>query len=254
MAIRSISRQFAKLQANPEKYKLIKESFYTLYEKTECMPVILRFAWHDAGTYDKKSKTGGPRASIRFAKESGYNYNKGLDYARARLDEIKNDFPHESYADLMQIGGTTAVEYCKGPVIPFRFGRIDAKNDAECVSDGRLPDGSQGVRHLRDVFYRMGLEDVDIVALSGGHTLGRASKDRSGWEGAWTTNPLLFDNSYFIELLYKKHQGLLRLPTDEALLLEPGMKAWVEIFAADSKAFFNEYQKSHAKLSELGYE
>lgn len=28
-----------------------------------------------------------------------------------------------------------------------------------------------GVPHLKDVFYRMGLSDKDIVALSGGHTL-----------------------------------------------------------------------------------
>lgn len=28
-----------------------------------------------------------------------------------------------------------------------------------------------GASHLRDTFYRMGLSDKDIVALSGGHTL-----------------------------------------------------------------------------------
>lgn len=28
-----------------------------------------------------------------------------------------------------------------------------------------------GAPHLRDIFYRMGLSDKDIVALSGGHTL-----------------------------------------------------------------------------------
>lgn len=28
-----------------------------------------------------------------------------------------------------------------------------------------------GALHLRDIFYRMGLTDKDIVALSGGHTL-----------------------------------------------------------------------------------
>lgn len=28
-----------------------------------------------------------------------------------------------------------------------------------------------GVSHLRDIFYRMGLTDKDIVALSGAHTL-----------------------------------------------------------------------------------
>lgn len=88
-----------------------------------------------------------------------------------------------------------------------------------------------GPPHLRDVFYRMGLSDKDIVALSGGHTLvlslmnlhlgidiffsyenvvclkvpllcyllqGRAHPERSGFEGPWTKEPLKFDNSYFV--------------------------------------------------------
>lgn len=37
----------------------------------------------------------------------------------------------------------------------------------------QLPDASQGAEHLREVFYRMGFNDREIVALSGGHTLGR---------------------------------------------------------------------------------
>ncbi|KAF9592830.1 hypothetical protein IFM89_017795 [Coptis chinensis] len=54
--------------------------------------------------------------------------------------------------------------------------------------------------HLRDVFVKqMGLSDQDIIALSGGHTLGRCHKDCSGFEGPWTVNPLIFDNSYFNE-------------------------------------------------------
>uniref|UniRef100_A0A804I529 L-ascorbate peroxidase n=1 Tax=Musa acuminata subsp. malaccensis TaxID=214687 RepID=A0A804I529_MUSAM len=52
------------------------------------------------------------------------------------------------------------------------------------MSEGRLPDASKGSDHLRDVFGHMGLSDQDIVALSGGHTLGRCHKERSGFEGA----------------------------------------------------------------------
>ena len=37
----------------------------------------------------------------------------------------------------------------------------------------RLPDGSKGAPHLRDIFYRMGFNDQEIVALSGAHALGR---------------------------------------------------------------------------------
>ena len=40
---------------------------------------------------------------------------------------------------------------------------------------GRLPDGSKGKDHLREVFHRMGMSDRDIVALSGAHTLGTVS-------------------------------------------------------------------------------
>jgi len=32
----------------------------------------------------------------------------------------------------------------------------------------------------------MGFDNKEIVALSGGHTLGRAHPDRSGFDGAWT--------------------------------------------------------------------
>jgi hypothetical protein len=34
----------------------------------------------------------------------------------------------------------------------------------------------KGAEHLRNVFYRMGFDDRDIVALSGGHTLGKCEK------------------------------------------------------------------------------
>jgi len=30
-------------------------------------PLMVRLSWHDAGTYDEKSNTGGPRGCMRFA-------------------------------------------------------------------------------------------------------------------------------------------------------------------------------------------
>ncbi len=47
---------------------------------------------------------------------------------------------------------------------------------------GPYPDGApDAATHLRNVFYRMGLTDQEIVALSGAHTLGRAYPSRSGF-------------------------------------------------------------------------
>jgi cytochrome c peroxidase len=69
-----------------------------------------------------------------------------------------------------------------GPIIPWRPGRAD-KDLAACTPDGRLPDGSKGAKHVRDIFYRMGFNDQEIVALSGAHALGRCHSDRSGFKG-----------------------------------------------------------------------
>jgi L-ascorbate peroxidase len=49
------------------------------------------------------------------------------------------------------------------------------------ISTLSAADPPSPAEHLREVFYRMGLSDKEIVALSGAHTLGRARPERSGW-------------------------------------------------------------------------
>ena len=45
------------------------------------MPVMVRLAWHDAGTYCVKTKTGGANGSIRFDREMSHGANAGLPWA-----------------------------------------------------------------------------------------------------------------------------------------------------------------------------
>ncbi|PSS00461.1 L-ascorbate peroxidase 3, peroxisomal like [Actinidia chinensis var. chinensis] len=219
-----------------------------LISRKNCAPILLRLAWHDAGTYDAKTKTGGPNGSIR--NELNHVANKGLNIAVDLCEPVKDRHPKISYADLYQLAGEVAVEVTGGPTINFVPGRMDSIVSPE---EGRLPDAKQGPPHLKDVFYRMGLSDKDIVALSGAHTLGRAHPERSGFEGAWTKDPLKFDNSYFVELLNESEEGLLKLPTDKALVEDPKFRHYVEIYAKDEEAFFADYAASHKKLSELGF-
>ncbi|KAL4645497.1 hypothetical protein ACB092_02G238900 [Castanea dentata] len=161
-----------------------------------CAPIMLRLAWHSAGTYDAKTKTGGPNGSIRNPEELKHIANAGLENAVKFCEEVKAKHPKITYADLYQLAGVVAVEVTGGPSIDFVPGRKDSMESPE---EGRLPDAKQGAKHLREVFYRMGLSDKDIVALSGGHTLGKAHKERSGFESLpWTNDPLKFDNSYFV--------------------------------------------------------
>ncbi|KDP29642.1 hypothetical protein JCGZ_18804 [Jatropha curcas] len=215
-----------------------------------CAPIMLRLAWHDAGTYDKNTKTGGPNGSIRNEEEFSHGSNNGLKIAIDFCEEVKARHPKITYADLYQLAGVVAVEVTGGPTIDFVPGRKDSKVSPK---EGRLPNAKLGSPHLRDIFYRMGLSDKDIVALSGGHTLGRAHPERSGFDGPWTKEPLKFDNSYFVELLKGEMEGLLKLPTDKALLDDPEFRPYVELYAKDEDAFFRDYAVSHKKLSELGF-
>ncbi|KAK7367275.1 hypothetical protein VNO80_09284 [Phaseolus coccineus] len=243
----------AKAIADAEYVKEIEKArrdLRALISNRNCAPLMLRLAWHDAGTYDVKTRTGGPNGSIRNAQELNHAANKGLETAVAFCEEVKAKHPNVSYADLYQLAGVVAVEITGGPTIDFVPGRKDA---LESPAEGRLPDAKQGASHLREIFYRMGLGDKDIVVLSGGHTLGKAHRDRSNFEGQWTKDPLKFDNSYFVELLKGESKDLLKLPTDKALVEDPIFRNYVELYAKDEDAFFSDYATSHKKLSELGF-
>ncbi|PIN09512.1 L-ascorbate peroxidase [Handroanthus impetiginosus] len=174
----------------------------------------------------------------------------GSHMALSSVKEVKAKHPKISYADLYQLAGVVAFEVTGGPCIDFVPGRKDSMISPK---EGRLPDANKGASHLRDVFYRMGLSDRDIVALSGGHTLGRAHPERSGFEGPWTKDPLKFDNSYFVELLRGDSEGLLKLRTDKVLVEDPEFRKYVVLYAKDEEAFFKDYATSHKKLSELGF-
>lgn len=69
---------------------------------------------------------------------------------------------------------------------------MDALDPTTVTPDGRLPNAETGepgadkadAAHLRDIFYRMGFDDQEIVILSGGHALGRCHTTASGFDGA----------------------------------------------------------------------
>lgn len=242
-------------------YPIVSEAYKTEIEKCRrklrgvisengCAPIMVRLAWHSCGTYDFKSKVGGPNGSIRNPEELAHSANAGLVIAVDTLEPVHALFPTITYADLYQLAGVVAVEITGGPTIDFVPGR---KDTFKTPKEGALPDAGKGSDHLRDVFGHMGLGDKEIVALSGAHTLGRCHKERSGFEGVWTNAPLMFANDYFVELLKGESEGLLQLPTDKALVTDPSFRKYVEAYAADEELFFKEYAESHKKLSELGF-
>lgn len=243
------------LVANPTLYTTVKNAFFNHFTSSPVMGVLLRFSFHDAGTYVAADGSGGSHASIRFNKELSHAANSGLPRANSIINNFKNMFPDVSYADLIQIGGYAAIEFAGGPAIPFRFGRVDAQTDAECVPEGRLPDSHADVDGLRGTFYKMGFNDEDIVTLSGAHSLGRAHPQFSGFDGPWTSDERIFNNHYFVELTDAVPDAdLLRMPSDSTLLTNPDMNACVFSFANDQNLFFQKYADVQRRLSELGYQ
>ncbi len=152
-------------------------------------PALVRLSFHTSGTYDRLLKTGGSnKATIRFRSELQHEANAGIEKILPVLEPIKQRHPQLSYADLYTLAGAVSVEALGGPRIDWKGGRVDSIEPKDATPDGRLPDADKGrpvanVRHLRDIFGRMGFNDQEIVALSGAHNLGKCHYEDSGYEG-----------------------------------------------------------------------
>eukprot|EP00579_Thalassiosira_antarctica_P005061 CAMPEP_0201881976 /NCGR_PEP_ID=MMETSP0902-20130614/12727_1 /ASSEMBLY_ACC=CAM_ASM_000551 /TAXON_ID=420261 /ORGANISM="Thalassiosira antarctica, Strain CCMP982" /LENGTH=331 /DNA_ID=CAMNT_0048410313 /DNA_START=27 /DNA_END=1022 /DNA_ORIENTATION=- len=275
-----------------------------ILQEKNCGPVFVRLAWHDSGTHDASiteawPKAGGAIASIRFDPEINHGANAGLAGAVKLLEPVKEAFPDVSYADIYQMASARGIALAGGPKIDMKYGRVDASSPEQCSPEGNLPDAEAGDEgkfggvggtastedtaaewHLRKVFYRMGLGDEEIVALSGAHTFGRAYADRSGLgaektkftngtptklsDGSetdkytpggspWVEDWLVFDNSYFTTITdASTSDELLKLTTDKILFKDAGFKPFAEKFGESKDVFFESYAKSHKALSELG--
>jgi len=217
--------------------------------------------------HDKVTRTGGSNGAYMRYAEAGHGANKGLQIARDLLQPLKNKYPGISHADLWTLAGAVAIEEMGGPKIAWRPGRTDAPDDSKAVPEGRLPDASQGSSHVRDVFSRMGFDDRETVALVGAHAVGRCHTDRSGFKGPWTRAPTTFSNTYFVELAEtkwteKKWDGpkqfqdptgdLMMLPADLALIQDPNLNKYVQLYAKDEELFFHDFANAFSKLLELG--
>jgi cytochrome c peroxidase len=212
---------------------------------------------------------------MRYEAEGGDPANAGLQHGRAFLEPIKEKHPWITYSDLWTLAGVVAIKELGGPDIPWQGGRTDLVDDSKVPPRGRLPNGALGADHLRFIFNRMGFNDQEIVALTGGHNLGRCHGDRSGFEGPWVTNPTRFSNSFFkllLQLDWKprklatgmtqfvyedpdaedEEEPLMMLPTDMALKTDPAFLPWVQRYAEDKELFFDHFAKVFAKLLELG--
>lgn len=100
------------------------------YDDGSAGPVLVRLAWHSAGTYCRATGTGGSNgAGMRYEREGGDPANAGLQHARAFLEPLKRRFPWVTYADLWTLAAVVAIRESKQdqthliplPRLPFSF-------------------------------------------------------------------------------------------------------------------------------------
>lgn len=220
-------------------------------------PVLIRLAWHSSGTYCSRDGTGGSNgATMRHKLEAEDPDNLGLATARKMLEPIKAKFPNLSYSDLWVLAAYCAIQHTGGPDIDFRGGRKDAVQE-KAIAPGRLPNPETGVdegvmevdeegrvkgweksaEHIREVFYRMGFGDREIVALiCGGHVYGRCHNEHSGYAGAWVENPTFFSNEYAADMFGDKWMLVTHDtkmpdggPVPEEVRPSPGKRQYIDL-------------------------
>jgi catalase-peroxidase len=176
-------------------------------------PLMIRMAWHGAGTYRISDGRGGAGSGQqRFAPLNSWPDNVSLDKARRLLWPVKKKYGQKlSWADLMILTGNVALESMGFKTFGFGGGREDVwepeddvywgpettwldderytgdrhlENPLGAVQMGLIyvnPEGPNGnpdplaaARDIRETFRRMAMNDEETVALiAGGHTFGK---------------------------------------------------------------------------------
>src|SRR3954471_16934733 len=175
-------------------------------------PLLIRMAWHSAGTYRTYDGRGGAGSGEqRFAPLNSWPDNASLDKARRLLWPIKKKYGRKiSWADLMVFAGNCALESMGFQTFGFGGGREDVwepeqinwgtedawladarysgerqlANPLAAVQMGLIyvnPEGPNGnpdpvaaAKDIRETFRRMAMNDEETVALiAGGHTFGK---------------------------------------------------------------------------------
>ncbi|KAL2236332.1 peroxidase 72 [Sesamum indicum] len=225
--------------------------------------------------------------SLVSEKRSNPNRNSARGFEV--IDEIKSALEKEcpqtvSCADIMALAARDSTVLVGGPSWVVPLGRRDSKGASLSGSNNNIPAPNNTFQTILTKFKLQGLDIVDLVALSGSHTIGnsrcasfrqrlynqsgnsqpdftldqsyaaqlRARCPRSGGDQNLFfldfVSPTKFDNSYFKNLLSFK--GLLS--SDQVLVTKnQASLELVKMYAESNELFFEQFAKSMVKMGNI---
>ncbi|XP_057970586.1 peroxidase 17-like isoform X2 [Malania oleifera] len=203
------------------------------------------------------------------------------------IDEVKDAVEKVcpgvvSCADIIIMAARDAVLLSGGPFWDVKLGRKDSLTASQEDSNNIMPSPRANATTLIDLFRKFDLTVIDLVALSGSHSIGNARcfsivfrlynqsgtgkpdptiepKYRKkldklcplGGDGNVTgdldATPHLFDNQYFKDLV----AGRGFLNSDETLFTNPKTRKYVKWFSQDQYGFFKAFVKGMIKMGDL---
>lgn len=248
---------------------------------------LLRLFFHDAFVQ-------GADASVLLLAHDNYtdterdapnNFSLGsffvIDDIKRQLEEVCPNTV--SCADILAVAAVYAIAEAGGPLYPIELGRRDALVAYARSAQTFLPGATLSVDGLLQNFQTVGLGLLDVVALSGGHTIGQTHcssiKERlyptvdpefkmgeqllsfCSNQGKLkppnfqqnteffmdTVTPLTFDNQYFVNL----QNGQAILASDKALVQDNRTAGLVNLYATDKYAFLEQFGESLRRMGKL---
>ncbi|XP_057503831.1 cationic peroxidase 1-like [Actinidia eriantha] len=220
-----------------------------------------------------------PTSTIDSEKNAFANANSArgfevIDRIKAEVDKACGS-PVVSCADILTVAARDSVVALGGPTWTVPLGRRDSTTASRTTANNVLPSPFMDLPALITNFKNQGLNAQDLVALSGGHTLGfsqcaffrtriynetninpafaRQLQSNCPLTGGDTNlapldpTPAVFDTKYFSNLVNKK--GLLH--SDQVLFNGGVTDGLVKSYSMNSGSFSGDFAKSMVKMGNI---
>nr|GMC97684.1 peroxidase 2-like [Ipomoea batatas] len=197
-----------------------------------------------------------------------------IDRIKLEVDRVCGR-PVVSCADILAVAARDSVVALGGPTWEVKLGRRDSTTASKDAANNNLPNPFMDLSNLTENFKNQGLNIKDLVALSGGHTLGfaqcftfrqriygdkdidskfarqrQANCPMNGGNSSLASldpTPAYFDAKYFKNLV--KNKGLLA--SDQALFSGGQTDDLVKLYSTNHGAFSNDFANSMIKMGDI---